>query len=136
MVNLLLTLREHGIQPTAQRLAVAQFVLETKSHPTADEVWERVRRRSPTLSRATVVHRPSFMTTSSVLLESRRVDAGPRSADGTTRLSGGAYATGDEPVPVLRSNSEEAHPPRERKPAPQAIRARLAAMTAIPEISP
>jgi Fe2+ or Zn2+ uptake regulation protein len=54
MNALLLALRRHGIQPTAQRLAVAQFVLETKSHPTADEVWEKVRRRSPTLSRATV----------------------------------------------------------------------------------
>jgi Fe2+ or Zn2+ uptake regulation protein len=54
MRDLLLTLRKHGIQPTAQRLAVAQFVLETRSHPTADQVWERVRRRSPTLSRATV----------------------------------------------------------------------------------
>lgn len=54
MTRLLLALRRHGIQPTSQRLAVAQFVLETKSHPTADQVWERVRRRSPTLSRATV----------------------------------------------------------------------------------
>jgi len=30
------------------------FVLEAKSHPTADEVWEKVRARNPTLSRATV----------------------------------------------------------------------------------
>jgi Fe2+ or Zn2+ uptake regulation protein len=29
-------------------------VLEAKSHPTADDVWEQVRKRSPTLSRATV----------------------------------------------------------------------------------
>jgi len=54
MRDLLVALRERGIQPTAQRLAVAQFVLEAKSHPTADEVWEKVRKRSPTLSRATV----------------------------------------------------------------------------------
>jgi Fur family iron response transcriptional regulator len=54
MQNLLVALRTHGIQPTAQRLAVARFVLGAKSHPTADEVWERVRRQSPTLSRATV----------------------------------------------------------------------------------
>jgi len=52
--ELLQALRRHGIQPTAQRLFVAQFVLETSSHPTADEVFEKVRRRSPTLSRATV----------------------------------------------------------------------------------
>ena len=54
MKDLLPVLRRHGIQPTAQRLAVAKFVLESSSHPTADEVWEKVRQRSPTLSRATV----------------------------------------------------------------------------------
>jgi Fur family iron response transcriptional regulator len=54
MKRLLLALRSHGIQPTAQRLAVARFVLGTGCHPTADEVWEKVRRHSPTLSRATV----------------------------------------------------------------------------------
>ena len=48
------TLRECGIQPTPQRVAVAEFVLRTDTHPTADEVWATVRRRCPTLSRATV----------------------------------------------------------------------------------
>jgi len=48
------TLREYGIQPTPQRVAVAEFVLQTDTHPTADEVWATVRRRCPTLSRATV----------------------------------------------------------------------------------
>lgn len=47
-------LKSHGIQPTAQRLAVAGYVLDAKWHPTADEVWEKVRARNPTLSRATV----------------------------------------------------------------------------------
>ncbi len=54
MKQLLRVLRTHGIQPTAQRLAVARFVLDADSHPTADEVWEKVRQRNPTLSRATV----------------------------------------------------------------------------------
>ena len=54
MKLLLQALRRHGIQPTAQRLAVARFVLDADSHPTADEIWEKVRQRSPTLSRATV----------------------------------------------------------------------------------
>jgi len=43
-----------GIQPTPQRIAVAEFVLNTANHPTADEVWMNVRDRCPTLSRATV----------------------------------------------------------------------------------
>jgi Fur family iron response transcriptional regulator len=54
MKELLQALRSHGIQPTAQRLAVAKFVLEARSHPTAEQVFDKVRQRSPTLSRATV----------------------------------------------------------------------------------
>jgi Fe2+ or Zn2+ uptake regulation protein len=47
-------LRRRGIQATPQRTAVAQYVLSVKTHPSADEVWQHVRRRCPTLSRATV----------------------------------------------------------------------------------
>ena len=32
-------LREAGIQPSAQRLAVAEYVLDTVDHPSADQVW-------------------------------------------------------------------------------------------------
>ena len=42
------------MQPSAQRLAVAQYVLETADHPSADEVLERVQAALPMLSRATV----------------------------------------------------------------------------------
>lgn len=48
------TLRQHGIQPSAQRLAVAEFVLHTKAHPSADQVFAEVRSRVPMISRATV----------------------------------------------------------------------------------
>ena len=54
MDEILATLAEHGIQPTPQRIAVAEYVLSATDHPTADEVWAKVRRRCPTLSRATV----------------------------------------------------------------------------------
>lgn len=43
-----------GIQPSAQRVAVAEYVLDTHEHPSADEVWARVKARFPMLSRATV----------------------------------------------------------------------------------
>lgn len=48
------TLRLYGIQPSAQRVAVAEFVLHTDEHPSADVVWRRVRERFPWISRATV----------------------------------------------------------------------------------
>jgi Fur family iron response transcriptional regulator len=47
-------LRGHGIQPSPQRVAVAEYVLDTHDHPSADQVWARARRRLPVLSRATV----------------------------------------------------------------------------------
>ncbi len=48
------TLRRHGIQPSAQRLAVAEFVLHTQAHPSADQVFGEVGSRVPMISRATV----------------------------------------------------------------------------------
>ena len=47
-------LRNAGIQPSAQRLAVANFVLATEAHPSADEVLAEVQQGFPMLSRATV----------------------------------------------------------------------------------
>ena len=47
-------LRDHGIQPSAQRVAVADYVLRTDEHPSADQVFGKVRRTFPMLSRATV----------------------------------------------------------------------------------
>jgi Fe2+ or Zn2+ uptake regulation protein len=48
------TLRAHHIQPSAQRLAIASYVLGTEDHPTADQVFVRVKHASPGMSRATV----------------------------------------------------------------------------------
>jgi Fur family iron response transcriptional regulator len=48
------TLRQRGIQPSAQRLAVAEYVLDTKDHPSAEQVFATVRTRVPMISRATV----------------------------------------------------------------------------------
>ena len=47
-------LRQHGIQPSAQRMAVAEYVLSTDEHPSADQIWARVRADFPMISRATV----------------------------------------------------------------------------------
>ncbi len=54
MKDMIQHLREHGILPTAQRLAIAEFIFSTDGHPSADEVWEKVKSTFPTLSRATV----------------------------------------------------------------------------------
>lgn len=47
-------LEDRGIQPSAQRVAVAEYALRTTDHPSADVVWARVRAGFPFVSRATV----------------------------------------------------------------------------------
>ena len=47
-------LTDHGIQPSAQRVAVAAWVLQTSNHPSADQVFAAVRPSQAILSRATV----------------------------------------------------------------------------------
>jgi len=47
-------LEAKGIQPSAQRVAVARYVLQTEEHPSADQVFARVKDDLPVLSRATV----------------------------------------------------------------------------------
>ena len=43
-----------GIRPSAQRVAIASYVLATADHPYADEVWTAVKAEFPMVSRATV----------------------------------------------------------------------------------
>ena len=47
-------LERADIRPSAQRVAIAAYVLATADHPTADEVWSRVKAEFPMVSRATV----------------------------------------------------------------------------------
>ena len=47
-------LRDHGIQPSSHRVAIAEYVLYTDEHPGADDVWARVQKALPVVSRATV----------------------------------------------------------------------------------
>ena len=47
-------LTENGVRPTSQRETVYASLLEKRDHPTADEVFARVREKSPSISLATV----------------------------------------------------------------------------------
>ncbi|MFN8549256.1 MAG: hypothetical protein U0527_15100 [Candidatus Eisenbacteria bacterium] len=49
-------LQNAGIQPSAQRVAVAEYVLRTEEHPSADQVWGRVRERFPMISSDRLQH--------------------------------------------------------------------------------
>jgi Fur family iron response transcriptional regulator len=62
-------LRQHGIQPSAQRVAVADYVLHTDEHPSADQVFGKVRRTFPMLSRATVYNTLNLFVEKGLLRE-------------------------------------------------------------------
>ncbi len=46
--------RDAGMNVTAQRLAVYRALLEADDHPTPEQLYQRVRRRMPSLSLATI----------------------------------------------------------------------------------
>jgi Fe2+ or Zn2+ uptake regulation protein len=62
-------LRSHGVSPSAQRLAVAEHVLVTDAHPSADEVFTAVRRGFPMISRATVYNTLNLFVAKGLLRE-------------------------------------------------------------------
>jgi Fur family iron response transcriptional regulator len=61
-------LRDRGIQPSAQRVAVGQYALTTEDHPSADQVWARVRKSFPMISRATVYNTLNLFVAKGLLL--------------------------------------------------------------------
>jgi Fe2+ or Zn2+ uptake regulation protein len=61
-------LRGSGIQPSAQRVAVAEYALTTEDHPSADQVWARVRKSFPMISRATVYNTLNLFVSKGLLL--------------------------------------------------------------------
>ncbi|HET9953958.1 MAG TPA: transcriptional repressor [Polyangiaceae bacterium] len=62
-------LLRHGIQPSAQRVAVADYVLFTDEHPSADRVFARVKKALPVLSRATVYNTLNLLVKKGLLRE-------------------------------------------------------------------
>jgi Fur family iron response transcriptional regulator len=62
-------LRKHGIQPSAQRVAVAQYVLFTEDHPSADQVLQKVKASFPMISRATVYNTLNLLVRKKVIRE-------------------------------------------------------------------
>ena len=62
-------LREHGIRPSAQRVAVAAHVLATHAHPSADQVWAAIKKTLPVVSRATVYNTLHLLVKKGLLRE-------------------------------------------------------------------
>ena len=75
-------LRRLGRRVTATRLAVYEALIQATNHPTADEIYRRVRQRLPSISRATVYNTLETLVAdreAGVLLED---SSGPARFDG------------------------------------------------------
>jgi Fur family peroxide stress response transcriptional regulator len=66
---LITKLREKGFRVTPQRLAICEFVLASKEHPTVDHVYREVRKKYPTVSLATVYQTLHLLTEIGLLQE-------------------------------------------------------------------
>lgn len=62
-------LHEKGFRATPQRLAICEYVLSSKDHPTTDMVYIEVKRKYPTLSLATVYQTLHLLTDIGILQE-------------------------------------------------------------------
>lgn len=61
---------DHGVKPTAQRASILEFLLNTTSHPTADEVHTSVSSKLPVkISRATVYNTLNLLVQRGVIKE-------------------------------------------------------------------
>ena len=60
-------LERHDIRASAQRVAIAGYVLSTEEHPSADQVWKAVKADFPMVSRATVYNTLQLFTEKGLL---------------------------------------------------------------------
>jgi len=61
-------LKEAGISPTIQRMAILKCLEESDEHPTADEVYSKLRQDYPTIARATVYNTLDALTKAGTIL--------------------------------------------------------------------
>jgi len=60
---------EKGLKVTPQRLAIYEFILSSKDHPTTDQVYQELKKKYPTLSLATVYQTLHLLTEIGLLHE-------------------------------------------------------------------
>jgi len=74
-------LEKYGIRPSMQRIAVMQYLLTHRTHPTVEEIYDAVSREIPTLSRTTIYNTLRTLTESGAAL-SLNIDSSNTRYDG------------------------------------------------------
>ena len=80
-------LSEKGIRPTAQRLAVYDYLYRHRTHPSAETVYEALVKKHPTFSRTTVYNSLHALVKAGLVLE-LAMDTEERHYDADTALHG------------------------------------------------
>ncbi len=62
-------LTQHGVRPTQQRLAVFDYLLQHRTHPSAETVYEALVKQYPTFSRTTVYNSLHALVQAGLVLE-------------------------------------------------------------------
>ena len=62
-------LTEHGIKPSAQRIAIMDYLLTHRTHPTVDTIYNDLVEEMPTLSRTTVYNTLKLLGEHDAILE-------------------------------------------------------------------
>lgn len=78
---------EKGIKPSMQRVAVMEYLMTHKTHPTADEIFSALYPRIPTLSRTTVYNTLNRLAEQGAIL-SLDIDQKKTRYDGDTFFHG------------------------------------------------
>ena len=60
---------KHGIRPSVQRIAVMNYLLEHRTHPTVDEMYVALSKDMPTLSKTTVYNTLELLVKQKAVLE-------------------------------------------------------------------
>ncbi len=83
-------LLQHGIRPSAQRVAVMGFLIENRTHPTVEQIYSALAPMIPTLSKTTVYNTLKILESRGAI---QAIDIDPvcERFDADTSVHGHAY---------------------------------------------
>ncbi|MDA8228571.1 MAG: transcriptional repressor [Desulfitobacterium hafniense] len=68
-IEILKQLKDQGVRFTPQRQAILEYLLETKTHPTAEEVYHHVKAKFPGVSLGTIYNTLNMLKEHGYILE-------------------------------------------------------------------
>ena len=68
MVDFVKILNEHGVAPSIQTIKILQYLIDYRTHPTADMIYQELIKEIPTLSKTTVYNTLKTFTEKGILI--------------------------------------------------------------------